>query len=125
MSGGDAFGIDRTRRLTGEEPRLDLIESRVILGERLVPDRGTGEERLQPVLHPIRQVPDGGMQPPIGSDGRAARAIAQKVADRQRRPVVPFEIAGAGLGADRAAALVEEGRPIRAVEPRIHRDIDP
>src|SRR6266513_5629793 len=49
MSGGDAFGIDRTRRLTGEEPRLDLIDSRVVLGERLVPDRGTGEERLHPI----------------------------------------------------------------------------
>src|SRR5438045_435043 len=39
MSGGDAFGIDGARRASGEETRLDLVERRIVFGQRLVPDR--------------------------------------------------------------------------------------
>src|SRR5712691_8066486 len=65
-----------------------------------------------------------GMQPAIGPDRRGARAGAQEVADRRGRLIVALEIPTAGLGADRAAAIVEKGGPVGTPEPRIVGDVD-
>src|SRR4051794_11621138 len=59
------------------------------------------------------------MQPPVRLDNRTGRPPAQKFSDRQRSPVVAFQIPGAGFAADRAATVVQKSRPFGTAETSI------